>query len=255
MLLAVDIGNTSTKFGIFDGKLLTSKFSIPTDPNSTKDDLISLVDHSIDESISEAIICSVVPNAKTLMREFLISIGIDRPVFVVNDLDFGLKINYQPLSAIGTDRLVNSFAAAEKHRVPCIVCSFGTATTIDVVGQNRELLGGVIAPGMKIMAKALHLNTAKLPQVEIEKPESVLGNTTVESIQSGIFYGHVAMVEGVIQKIKKEIDDDPKVVATGGFASLIADNTNCIDIVDENLLFDGLRLLHERIHQTLTVKS
>jgi len=248
MLLAVDIGNTSTKFGIFDGERLSSKFSIPTDPNSTKDDVKSVVGHTIDKAISEAIVCSVVPEADEAMREVLSSIGIDRPVFVVNDLDFGLKINYLPLSAVGTDRLVNSFAAVEKYRAPCIVCSFGTATTFNVVNKNRELLGGVIAPGMKTMAKALNLNTAKLPEIEIAKPENVLGNTTVESIQSGIFYGQIGIVESIITRFKNEIGDNPKVIATGGFASLIAENTTLIDIVDENLLLDGLRLLHERIY-------
>ncbi len=248
MLLVVDIGNTSTKFGFFDGERLSSKFSIPTDPNSTKEGLISLVSDRINESISDAIVCSVVPEANASMREFLSRIGIDRPVFVANDLDFGLKINYEPLSAIGTDRIVNSFAAVEKYGAPCIVCSFGTATTIDVIDQDRTLRGGVISPGMKMMAKALHLNTAKLPEVEIEKPKNVVGTTTAASIQSGIFYGQIAMVEGIIQKIKKEIGDTPKVIATGGFALLIAENTTLIDIVDENLLLDGLRLLSDRIN-------
>jgi len=247
MLLAIDIGNTSTKVGIFDGERLSSKFSIPTDPNSSKDGLRSVVGNNIDKSISEAIVCSVVPETEAAMREFLIDVGVDNPVFVTNDFDFRLKINYQPLSAIGTDRLVNSFAAVAKHGAPCIVCSFGTATTIDVVDRSRDLLGGVIAPGMTTMAKALHLHTAKLPEIEIEKPKRAIGNTTVSSIRSGIFYGHIAMAEGLIQRIQNEIGDTPKVIATGGFASLIAENTALIDIVDEDLLLYGLRLLYERV--------
>jgi type III pantothenate kinase len=252
MLLAVDIGNTSTKFGIFDGERLSSKFSISTDPNSTIDELKFLVGQNIHESISEAIVCSVVPGMDASMRELLIDVGIADPVFVSNSFDFGLKINYQPLSSLGTDRLVNSFAAAEKYRVPCIVCSFGTATTVDVVDQNRELLGGIIAPGMETMVKALNMNTAKLPEIKIEKPKSIVGNSTVTSIQSGIFYGQIAIAEGMVERMKKEIGGNPNVVATGGSASLIAENTNCIDLVDENLLLDGLRLLQERsYHQRL----
>jgi type III pantothenate kinase len=109
------------------------------------------------------------------------------------------------------------------------------------------LLGGIISPGMKTGAKELHMNTAKLPEIEIEKPISIIGNSTVESIRSGIFYGHVSMIEGLIQKIKNEIGDDPKVIATGGFASMIAESTTFIDVVDENLLLEGLRLLHKRL--------
>lgn len=248
MLLAVDIGNTSTKFGIFDGEHLSIKFSIPTICSSTRDDLISLVGGHINRSISQAIVCSVVPEAEASMCEFLMDAGADAPVFITNDLDFGLKINYQPESALGTDRLVNSFAVAEKYGVPCIICSFGTATTIDVVDRDRGLLGGIIAPGMKTMAKALAMSTAQLPEIEIEKPKSVLGNSTLTSIQSGIFYGQIGIVEGIITRFKNEIGDNPKVVATGGFASLIASNTTLVDIVDEDLLLIGLRSLHKRIH-------
>ena len=246
MLLTVDIGNSNIKFGIFDSEHLLSKFSIPTNSELTADALKSLV--GVEQLISNAIVCSVVPEKVQSLRDALQhAFGIEA-LTVSNDLDFGLKINYQPLSSIGTDRLVNSFAAVEKYGAPCIVCSIGTATTFDVVNRDRELLGGVIAPGMKTMAKALHLNTAKLPEITIEKPENVLGDSTIGSIQSGIFYGHIAMVEGMVQKIKKELDDDLKIVATGGFASLITENTTFIDIVDENLLLDGLRLLHDRIN-------
>jgi type III pantothenate kinase len=247
MLLAVDIGNTSTKFGIFDGERLVSKLSIPTDPNSTIDGLRSLVSHRIDGSIYDAIVCSVVPKAGVLIREFLTDLGIKAPVFVTNDLDFGLKIEYEPLSDIGTDRLVNSFAAAEKYGVPCIVCSFGTATTIDVIDQDRELRGGVIAPGMKTMARALYLQTAQLPDIEIEKPKNVLGNTTDSAIRSGIFYGQIEMVKGMIERIKKECGDNAKVIATGGFASIIAENTAEIDFLDNDLTLEGLSRLYWRL--------
>lgn len=245
MLLAVDIGNSNTKFGIFDSERLFSKFSVPTG-SEISDDILR--PRFADASITQAIICSVVPEKVPSVKDVLYeAFGIDS--FVVgNELDLGLKISYEPLSALGTDRLVNSFAAAEKYGTPCIVCSIGTATTFDIVNTDRELLGGAITAGMKTMAKALHLNTSELPEIEIAKPESVIGNSTDASIQSGIFYGHIAMVEGMIQRINTEINYDPKVIATGGFASLIAETTNVIDIVDENLLLDGLRLLYKRIH-------
>ena len=245
MLLAVDIGNSNIKYGVFDGEHLLSKFSVPTDSKITRDNLKSLIGD--EHAITSAVICSVVPEKDQVLKDALRhAFGIET-MTVSNGLDFGLKTNYQPLSALGTDRLVNSFAAVEKYGAPCIICSIGTATTFDVVNRERELLGGIIAPGMKTMAKALHLNTAKLPEIEIEKPESILGLTTVDSIRSGIFFGHVAMIDGLIQKLRKEVGDEPQVIATGGFASLIAKNATLIDIVNDDLLLDGLRILHNRL--------
>lgn len=245
MLLAVDIGNSNIKFGIFDSGQLLSKFSIPTNAEFSADGLKALLGN--ENYLSNAIVCSVVPEKEAALKDALHSAFGVETFFASNDLDFGLKVNYQPLSALGTDRLVNSFAAAEKYGAPCIVCSIGTATTFDVVNKARELLGGIISPGMKTGAKELHMNTAKLPEIEIEKPISIIGNSTVESIRSGIFYGHVSMIDGLVQKIKTEIGDNPKVIATGGFATMIAENTTSIDVVDENLLLNGLRLLQERI--------
>ncbi|HVF46588.1 MAG TPA: type III pantothenate kinase, partial [Pyrinomonadaceae bacterium] len=175
--------------------------------------------------------------------------------FVKNDDDFGLKINYCPLDAVGTDRLINAFAATEKYGAPSIVCSFGTATTFDVVGKGRELLGGTIAPGMKTMLKALHLHAARLPHVELAKPANLLGNTTAAAIQSGVFYGHIAMVEGMIRRSKRELAEKALVIATGGFAPMTAANTDKIDIVDENLTLDGLRFMHQRIGKTAVTDS
>ncbi len=246
MLLAVDIGNSSVKFGVFDGETIVSKFSIPTTNGVTVENLHSAVGNRLDLRISSVIVCSVVPEIDIPLNLYLTKFGVD-VVFVTNDFPFGLTIKYEPLESAGTDRLVNSFAAAEKYSVPCILCSFGTATTIDVVNKNHELLGGLIAPGMATMARALHSNTAKLPEVEIKAPDSVIGHTTETSIQSGIFYGQVGLAESVVSRIKNEMGKGLKVVATGGFASMIAENTDVIDIVDENLLLDGLRLLSDRV--------
>lgn len=243
MLLAVDIGNSAIKFGVFDGPHLTSKFSIPTNSDLHSAELIEKIGNA---TISKALVCSVVPGVNSQLSDAL-KAAFDIDVrFVTNEMDFGLDIKYEPLAAAGTDRLVNAFSAAEKYGVPVIACSFGTATTIDVVDKNRVLLGGLIAPGMKTMAKALHLNTAQLPEIEINTPDTVINHTTETSIQAGIFYSQIGLVESSIARIKKEIGDNPKVIATGGFASMIAENTDVIDVVDEDLLLDGLRILAER---------
>ena len=247
MLLAIDIGNTSIKFGIFDGESIVSKFSVATSASVTRDQLRKAIGSNMPGACSNAIICSVVPEINAVIREFL-SRDLDiESVFVINDIDFGLEFNYDPLSAVGTDRLVNAFAAVEKYGVLIIVCSFGTALTIDVVNKDREVPGGVISPGLTMLAAALHDNTSKLPKVAIEKPPSVIQNTTAQSMQSGIVYGYIGLVEGLIDRVKKEIASEPKVIATGGFAGLISQNSTIIDVVDENLLLDGLQILHSRI--------
>jgi len=250
MLLAVDIGNSNIKFGIYDGPTLHSKFSLPTSHDLSADALRQAIDCNREAAISDAIVCSVVPNAERTLMEFLqTDLGVPT-LSVRNDFEFGLRINYAPISAVGTDRLVNSFAAAERYGAPCVVCSLGTATTFDVVDAGREFLGGVIAPGMGAMAKALHLTTAQLPEIEIQKTAKLINNSTIASIQSGVFYGYLGMVEGITSRIKSEVGDSPKVIATGGFAQLVNDNTDLFDVVDDNLTLDGLRLLHERIDQT-----
>jgi type III pantothenate kinase len=261
MLLAVDIGNTSTKCGIYDGEDLISRFFLPTtrDPNQIKSDRVSsptvkegalqyqskITGDTLDAAISDAIVCSVVPDAAGAWMELLQAKGI-KALRATNELDFGLTINYDPVSALGTDRLVNALSAIEKFGAPAIVCSFGTATTIDAIDKDRGFLGGVIAPGMKTAAEALKTNTSQLPNISIEKPDRLIGNSTTTAIRSGIVFGHVAMVEGLIERITREIGGKPVVVATGGFASLLAEMTGVFDHVDENLTLDGLRMLHGR---------
>ncbi len=249
MLLAVDIGNSNIKFGTFVGEHLISRSSISTDRDSHPHDFGAALGPGLDTSISDVIISSVVPEMNEPLAGFLGRHLQVEPVFVTHEFDFGLQINYEPPSAAGIDRLVNAFAAARKYGVPCLVCSFGTATTFDVVDRDRVLRGGVIAPGMAMAANALHQHTAKLPVVEIDKPERCIGSTTRSAIQSGVFFGHIALVEGMLARLKAELGDEPQVIATGGLASTIAGNTDIVDVVDEVLLLDGLRLLHESMHQ------
>src|SRR5688572_7955862 len=167
MLLAVDIGNSAIKFGLFEDETLTSKFSIPTKRDSTGDEIRIAVDGRLSGSIDAAMVCSVVGEIEPTITSFLRETTGVEPTFVNNSFDFGLKINYQPLDSLGTDRLVAAFAAVEKFGAPCIVCSLGTATTIDMVNEDHEFLGGIIAPGLDAMAEALHLKAPRLPKVEM----------------------------------------------------------------------------------------
>lgn len=249
MLLAIDIGNSSTKFGIFESDSLIDKFVIPTVRDYTVDELsFDRLRNPGDKffQIDSAIVSSVVPEMnETLATACRESLKVT-PLFVDHTFDFGITIGYDPPSSAGTDRLINAAAAAAKYGAPVIACSFGTATTIDVVNSAKEYLGGTISPGMKTLAEALHLKTAKLPLVTIERPEQVIGKTTEGSIGSGTYYGHVGMVEGVLERMFEELNEGPRVVATGGFAAIMAKETKLIDVVDENLILEGLRMIAER---------
>jgi type III pantothenate kinase len=243
MLLAVDIGNSAIKFGLFEGETLTSKFSIPTKRNSTPDEIKLAVGDRLSGVVDGAIVCSVVPAIDESMRKFLLSSSASTPIFVDNSFDFGLKINYEPLDSLGTDRLVNAFAAVEKYGAPCVVCSLGTATTVDVVSADHEFLGGVIAPGLEAMAEALHLKAPRLPQVGTTKPESLLGSSTAKSIRSGVYHGYVAMVAGLVMRIRTE-SGVSRVVGTGGNAGRFSAEFTGLMSIDSNLVLDGLRRLH-----------
>lgn len=247
MLLAIDIGNSSVKFGLFDNEILQRKFSIPTVRTLTADEIYSQILPQLLSKISAVIVSSVVPELKNSFSElFLENFNIE-PIFVECKFDFGLKIKYFPLENLGVDRIVAAFAAVEKYGKPCIICDFGTATTIDAVNSKSEYLGGIITPGINTLSEALFSKTAKLPRVKIGKPENVIGNSTISSIQSGIFYGYIGLVEEILRRMIKELDETPRVIATGGFASLIAENCPIIETVDENLMLDGLRRIYQRI--------
>ena len=248
MLLAIDIGNSSIKFGVFESSSLIDKFAIPTARDLSVEDLLFDRLKYINDrffNIDSAIVCSVVPELNDTFRSAVKELLSVTPTFVDHSSDFGLTINYHPVESLGLDRLVNAAAAAAKYGAPVVVCSFGTATTIDFVNDDREYMGGVIAPGMKLLAEALHGRTSQLPNVAIEEPDSVIGNTTESSIQSGVFYGYVGLVEGILERFFSAIGTRPDVVATGGFASIIARHSSLVNIVDENLTLDGVRYLSE----------
>ena len=241
MLLAIDIGNSLIKMGLFEGAELSDKFTIPTKRDHTADEL--QLDRLTMFEIETVVVSSVVPELVAVVREASQNEFGVMPTFVDHSANFGLTINYEPPESVGIDRLVNSSAAAKKYGTPVIVCSFGTATVIDVVSLEAEFLGGIIAPGLEVMGAALYQTTAQLPAVAIEEPDRLIGNTTRSAIRSGIVNGHVAMAEGLIRRIAKHLEPELTVVATGGFAEFIAPKIDSITEVDENLTLDGLRLL------------
>lgn len=247
MLLAIDIGNSTVKFGVFDGENLIGKFSIPTVRNQTAGEISSLIKHNLPQNISAVIVSSVVPELKNAIENFSKNHFSVAPIFISNDFDLGLKINYYPPENLGIDRLVAAFAAKEKYGVPCIVGDFGTATTIDAVNSDGEFSGGIIVAGMNLLADALFQRTSKLPKIEIKKAEKVIARSTVEAINSGIYFGYIALTDGIIKRMIAELNEKPKVVATGGLAQIISEGSEFIEICDENLILDGLRLIYKKI--------
>lgn len=246
MLLAIDIGNSSTKFGVFDDENLIKRFVIPTIRANSAGEIYDLIQSEINERISFVVISSVVDELENSYRELAGDLLNTEFLVVDNRFDANLKINYSPPENLGVDRLIAAFAAAGKYGKPVIICDFGTAATIDAVAANGEFLGGIIAPGINVLADCLFQKTSKLPKVEIKKPRNIFGNSTITSIQAGIFFGYVGLVEGILHRMLKEFDEEPLIIATGGFAKLIAENCELIKFVDENLMLDGLRLIYEK---------
>lgn len=246
MILTIDIGNSFTKFGIFDGKKLTKKITIETIPNETSDSIYYRTRQKISHKINAVIISTVVDGLKDAYRLFSKNRFNQTPFFANHTFDYGFSINYSPIEDCGSDRLVDAFAAVEKYGTPVIVCDFGTATTIDIVNRKNWYLGGVITPGINTLNFALSKKTSKLPKVELEKPKNIIGTSTVSSIQSGIYFGYVDLVDGIIKRIFNQLNEKPKVVSTGGFAKIIADSSEFVKSVEENLTLEGLRLISEK---------
>ncbi|CAN5500587.1 type III pantothenate kinase [soil metagenome] len=246
MILAIDIGNSFIKFGAFENENLISRFTIPTVRTQTAVEIYSLIQKKLFQNISAVVISSVVPELRESFQHLGEKFFDLSPMFVDNTFDFGLKINYFPPENLGVDRIIAAFGAVEKYGKACIICDFGTATTIDAVNSKSEFLGGTIVAGINLLADALHQKTSKLPLIELKKPATVIGNSTISSIQSGIYFGYVGLADGIIRRMIEELGENPKVIATGGFAKLIAEGAKEIEIVDEILILEGLRLIYER---------
>lgn len=249
MLLAVDVGNSRIKFGVFTDGRLVSKFSLPTRRDLTAVALADAAAVHLPDAVESAIVSSVVPEINTAIMNFVAERSETAGTLVTNDIDLGFKVEHHPIEDAGSDRLVNAFSAVEKYGAPCIVCSLGTALTIDVVSGDRILIGGLIAPGMGTLSRALHLSASRLPEVELVKPDRVVQQTTAGALQSGIVYGYLSLVDGLIARVKKEVGSEVTVIATGGLAGLVSENISQIDIVDDDLLLEGLERLHRRLRR------
>jgi type III pantothenate kinase len=249
MLLTVDIGNSSIKLGVFNRQTLLSRFTIPTASFQDSIELKKLAE-ALPSTIEDMIVSSVVPELNVILSNFSETRFGIKPVFVDHTFDLGFEIKYEPPTAAGIDRLVAASAAARKYGKPCIVCDFGTAATIDAVNSAGQYLGGVITPGITTLSHALFQKTSKLPEIELKKPDSVIGNSTASAISSGIYYGYMGLVDGLLTRMIEELDEKPKVIATGGYAEMIANEIPAIEVVDKDLLLEGLQMLHFKMKRT-----
>ncbi|MCM1546637.1 MAG: type III pantothenate kinase [Clostridiales bacterium] len=251
MIICLDVGNTNIKFAVYDGGELKLSFRVATEHKKTSDEyggqlLSILANNSISPSdIGGGIISSVVPPLDYTLERMCKTYLKITPLMLGAGLKTGMNLRVDNAREVGADRVVNNVAAVRKYGAPCIVIDFGTATTFNVINEKGEFIGGVIAPGIKGSLDSLVNGTAKLPRVEIERPEKVIGTNTVTNMQSGIVYGFAGLVEYIVKKIKREMKcDKVTTVATGGFSEVIAKEISCIDRVDKLLTLEGLRYLY-----------
>jgi type III pantothenate kinase len=251
MLLTIDIGNSNIVLGLFQKKHLMGEWRISSHPHKTVDeyaimleDLFSLKKILPDE-IDGVILSSVVPPLTPVFKEIATKYFHTNPMVVTDQLKLGLAFRYENPGEIGADRIVNAVAGYKIYGGPLIIVDFGTATTFCSISKKGEYRGGVIAPGLNISAEALFQRAAKLPRIELVKPETVIGKDTISSMQSGIIFGYVGLVEKLIDKMKKETRENATVVATGGLAGLIAPETGSIDKIHPHLTLEGLKIIYE----------
>ena len=253
MILTIDVGNTNITCGVFDGDVIVACFRITTKMPRTSDEYGMLLSNLLEQNdiqpmdIEDAIIFSVVPNVMHSLRGALVKYFHITPIIVEAGIKTGIRIVTPNPQQIGADRIVDAVGAYEIYGGPVLVIDFGTATTYDFVDENGAFLGGITAPGIRISAKALSEDAAKLPEIEIKKPESILGKDTITSMQSGIVYGQIGQTEYIINKVKEEVGiSNVKTVVTGGLGRIIANETKCIDIYDPNLTLKGIYRVYKK---------
>ncbi len=258
MLLVIDVGNTNTVAGLYSLAApdapahLTCRWRMTTPLRQTADELrmtlfgFFRMDHVAIDSVTGIAISSVVPPIDSLLRDVAESLFGIKPLFIEPGVKTGLPILTDNPAEVGADRIVNCVAAFERYGGPTIVVDLGTATTFDVVSARGEFLGGAIAPGLGISADALFKYAARLTRVNIRKPAKVIGTGTIDNIQIGLFYGYVGLIDGICERMIAELGTETKVIATGGFARLLAESSRTIQSVDDNLTLEGVRMIYER---------
>ena len=259
MLLAFDVGNTNIVLGVFkEGKMITN-WRLETDNNKSADEYGMIIGQLFNyeglkvDDVKDVIISTVVPSVLDTLQHLSVKYFHRKAIVVGPGIKTGLVVKYDNPKQVGSDRIVNAVAAHAKYGGPLIIIDFGTATTFCAISEKAEYIGGTIAPGLKISSEALFEKTAKLPKVELEEPGHVICRNTINSMQSGLVYGHMGMVDYIVNKMKKELKEysgetgaEVKVIATGGLASLIDSGIDCIDYVDKMLTLEGLELIYRK---------
>lgn len=252
MILVVDVGNTNIVLGLYEGQSLRHHWRLSTNRSATVDEYGVMIHNLFQlagvraEQIEGVILsCVVPPIMNTLERLFEAYVG-KQALVVGPGIKTGLNIRYENPREVGADRIVNAVAGIEQYGTPLVVVDFGTATTFDYIDASGAYLGGAIVPGIGISAEALYQRAAKLPRIELSKPKTVIGRNTVAAMQSGIIYGYAGQVDGIVKRIRQEFGVQPRVIATGGMADLIAGESETIETVDSLLTLEGLRIVYER---------
>ncbi|MDQ0216178.1 type III pantothenate kinase [Oikeobacillus pervagus] len=252
MIFVLDVGNTNTVLGVYDGEKLKFHWRIETSRHKTEDefgmlikDLFQHVDLSLSE-INGIIISSVVPPIMFSLERMCHKYFHVKPLIVGPGMKTGLNIKYENPREVGADRIVNAVAGIHDYGSPLIIVDFGTATTYCFINEHGQYMGGAIAPGINISTEALYSKAAKLPRIEIARPDHIIGKNTVAAMQAGILYGYVGQVDGIVKRMKAYSKIEPTVIATGGLAPLISEETIHIDVVDPFLTLKGLKLIYER---------
>jgi type III pantothenate kinase len=249
-LLVLDVGNTNIVLGVYHDDRLIASWRMATARERTADEYGVLARELVGEALSDglegAIIASVVPPLNSSIRELVEKYFGVEPMFVEPGIKTGLSIHVDNPQEVGADRIVNAVAAYQWFGGPSIVVDFGTATTFDIVSAKGEYLGGIIAPGLTISSEALFARAARLPRVDVRRPAHLIGTNTVEAMQSGIYYGYLGLVDGILSRLKQELPGIRRIVATGGLAALLAEDSQHIQEFDPELTLKGLKLIYDR---------